>query len=172
MEKICRTIDMINEKTGIVCGVVIIIIMLIQALEIILRYIFNSPTIWSWDINQQLFIATSMIGGGYALLHNFHIRVDILYRRMRPSVRFAFDSIVFPFIVMVFIIIIWTGAETAWSTWVNKTRAPSLFAPPLWPIKSVLCIAGFLFLIQIIANFYRRFVNHFNNSEKRGLPHE
>lgn len=50
--KLClRYIDAINECTGKGVGFLIIPITLIITLEVILRYVFNRPTIWAWDVN-------------------------------------------------------------------------------------------------------------------------
>ncbi len=62
--KILQTIDNMNEWVGRIASFGYVAILLIQVMEVILRYVFNSPTIWAWDINAQLFMGVSILGGG------------------------------------------------------------------------------------------------------------
>lgn len=160
-DRIWKAIDTINDKIGRFICFALIFMALIQVMEVILRYVFNSPTIWAWDVNGQLFVGTAMLGGGYALLHNTHVRIDLLYGRVSPRTRVIFDLIVFPLIIMAFIIVIWKASDMGWSAWESKARAPSYFAPILWPVKSVLGIATFLMLLQAIANYTRTIASFF-----------
>lgn len=153
--RILRIIDTINETVGRVICFAFLFIMLIQVMEVILRYVFNNPTIWAWDINSQLFTGAAILGGGYVLLHDAHVRLDLLYRRVNPRTKLIFDIISFPLIVMAFIIVIWKGGEMAWYAWEKKARARSYFAPLLWPVKSTLFIAAFLMLLQAISHYAR-----------------
>ncbi|MGB3245188.1 MAG: TRAP transporter small permease [Sulfitobacter sp.] len=64
---------------GQVFAVGILLIALILVIEVILRYVFNKPTIWAHET--VIFInATAFIFGGlYATARNAHIRVTIVY---------------------------------------------------------------------------------------------
>lgn len=151
--KVLRIIDTINEKVGRFICFAFIAIMLIQIMEVVLRYIFNNPTIWAWDVNSQLFTGAAILGGGYVLLHDAHVRLDLLYSRVNPRTKLIFDLISLPLIIMAFIIIIWKGGEMALLAWETKAHARSYFAPILWPVKSVLFVGAFLLLLQAVSNY-------------------
>jgi len=153
--RILRIIDTINETVGRVICFAFLSLMLIQVMEVILRYVFNNPTIWAWDVNSQVFTGVAILGGGYVLLHDAHVRLDLLYMRVNPRTKLIFDIISFPLIIIAFIIVIWKGGEMAWYAWEKKARARSYFAPLLWPVKSTLFIAGFLILLQTISHYTR-----------------
>lgn len=153
--RILRIIDSINETAGRVICFAFLFIMLIQVMEVILRYVFNSPTVWAWDVNSQLFTGVAILGGGYVLLHDAHVRLDLVYRRVNPRMKLIFDLISFPLIIMAFIIVIWKGGEMAWLAWETKARARSYFAPILWPVKSTLFVSAFLILLQAVSHYTR-----------------
>lgn len=154
-DKYLQLIDRINERVGRIICFSFVIIMLIQVMEVILRYIFNSPTIWAWDVNGQLFSGTAILGGGYVLLHDSHVRMDLIYGRVNPKKKVIFDLISLPLILLAFLVIIWKGGEMALYAFETKARGRSYFAPLLWPVKSTLFFAAVLIFLQALANFLR-----------------
>ena len=153
--RILKIIDSINLNIGKTISFAILVIMFVQCMEVILRYIFNSPTTWAWDVNSMLFRGIAIIGGAYVLFYDAHVRVDLLYKRVNPKARLVFDVISYTLIILSFIVVIWKGAEMGWTAWKTKARSPTAFAPLLWPIKSTLFVAGFLVLIQSVSNLFR-----------------
>ena len=76
--KFCDIIDNVVDWTGKMVGWLIIPLCFLVAYDVIIRYIFNSPTVWAWDINTQLLGAMVALGGAYALLHDGHVGVDVI----------------------------------------------------------------------------------------------
>jgi len=119
--------------------------------EIISRYVFNAPTIWSTAITTQLFGANFILCGGYAILLNKHIRVDIVYERYSPRIKAILDSIVSVFRIFVcyfFIKFAWIYFSTAITT--NGVLVGH-FSPPLWPIKGILAISSVLLALGVVS---------------------
>ena len=172
MEKFIRVfdiIDKINEKIGKLACYSLLVIMLIQTMEVVLRYVFNSPTIWAWDINGQIFAAAGMIAGAYALLHDTHIRIDLLYRNWSARKKVIVDLLSYGIVLIVFAVVIWQGTEMAWWSWKTDEHANSYFAPILWPVKSCLPIAGFLIFIQGLSKIGRILIS-FGRLESENEP--
>lgn len=153
VERVCNVIDTINEKVGRVICFAFLIIMFIQVMEVILRYVFNRPTIWAWDVNGMIFSGTAMLAGAFVYLHDSHVRMDILYSRIKPKRRLILDIIGFPLLFLIFLVIMWQGGKMALWAWKHDQRATSYFAPVLWPVKSALPLAGFLMLLQSVSKF-------------------
>ncbi len=74
-------IDNLANTIGNIVSFLILVIVALVTYEVVARYCFNSPTSWVWLINKQIFGVYIMIAGGYALLHNMHIRIEIFYER-------------------------------------------------------------------------------------------
>ena len=158
-ERILKIIDRINEVVGKVICFTFVAIMLIQVMEVILRYIFNSPTIWAWDVNSQLFTAAALLGGGHVLLHDGHVRMDLIYSRVRTKTKLIFDLTGYSLILLAFMVIIWKAGDMAWYTFQTKARGQSYFAPLLWPVKSTLFFGAILLFLQTAAYLARTIVS-------------
>ncbi len=63
MEFFIRTVDKMNGWIGKAVSLLLIPLVLITAFEVVMRYIVKRPTIWSWDLNIQIFAAIIMLGG-------------------------------------------------------------------------------------------------------------
>ena len=87
LNKLLDIIDKVNERVGTVVAFGLIVMMFIMLYEVVARYVFDSPTIWAWDVNGLLFSAVLVLGGGYVLLHRGHVRLDILFERLSPRGR-------------------------------------------------------------------------------------
>jgi TRAP-type mannitol/chloroaromatic compound transport system permease small subunit len=154
--RVLKTIDNVNEWVGRVASFAYVAVLLFQIMEVVLRYVFNSPTIWAWDVNAQLFMGTTILGGGYVLLHDGHVRVDVLYGRVSPKKRAILDLISFPLAIIALALMTWQLGDMALESWQVKERGPSFFAPPIYPLKTTYLIGVFLLLLQAIAYTYRR----------------
>jgi TRAP-type mannitol/chloroaromatic compound transport system permease small subunit len=153
--KILQTIDNLSEWVGRIAAYGYAAIMLIQLMEVFLRYVFSSPTIWAWDVNTQLFVGATILGGGYVLSHDAHVRVDILYSHVSRRKKAIFDLVGFTLAIIALALLTWELADMTWGSWLSKERGYSLFAPPIYPVKSVFLIGVLLLLLQAIANGYR-----------------
>ena len=67
LKKISLKIDTISEKVALIPGVLVVVLMILMTYEIISRYFFEKPTMWSMEINQFLFCAVIAIGACYTM---------------------------------------------------------------------------------------------------------
>ena len=64
---------------------------LISVLEIVLRYVFQAPTIWAHETT-ILFCALCFIyGGAYCFAQDKHIRIDVVYQLLSPALKKIVD---------------------------------------------------------------------------------
>lgn len=154
-EVFCRRVDTINEWTGRIASLLVLPLVSIVVIEVVLRYFFNRPTIWAWDINVQLAAAIAILGGGYGLLHGSHVVVDVIVGHLTPKARARADlatSAIFFFVMVILLSVAISRAQLSVST---RELYTSLFAPPLYPLRIVVAISLVLLLIQGIAKFIR-----------------
>jgi C4-dicarboxylate transporter DctQ subunit len=54
------------------------LVVVLTAYEVVMRYVFNRPTIWVHDTTIALSAICFVIGGAYALQADIHIRINVL----------------------------------------------------------------------------------------------
>lgn len=155
MKSFCRFIDSLNERVGKFAGWLILPLTALVTYDVVLRYGFNRPTIWAWDINIQLLGALVVLGGGYALLHDAHIGVDAIVIRLSARKRAIVDLITSAFFFFGIGVLLWQATVDAWFSLEIRELYSSVFMPPIYPFK-VLMVAGILLLLlQGVAKFLR-----------------
>jgi TRAP-type mannitol/chloroaromatic compound transport system permease small subunit len=145
-----RIIDTFTDLTGSLFAWLSVPLVAAVAYEVFARYLFNAPTIWSFDLTYMLYGALFMLGAAYALHKGAHIRTDFFWDTFSPRTRGLIDSIAyivffFPsFIVLM--LISWHEAEYAFQ--INEMSDQTPWRPILWPFKGIVPLACLLLLIQ------------------------
>ena len=116
---------------------------------------FFLPVLWTLEMAQFLMVAYYMLGGGYSMQLESHVRMDILYSLGSSKKKGFTDSITSFFLVFYLVILIYgsfsstqyalTYGETSYSSW----------SPYMAPIKIIMTFGIGLMLLQTIATFFR-----------------
>jgi TRAP-type mannitol/chloroaromatic compound transport system permease small subunit len=156
MRRILAVIDSISEWSGKIVSFLIIFIMTILLFEVLLRFIFNSPTIWAHELSLHFFGFYSVLAGAYVLLYNQHVKIDIIYLRFSERGRAIIDCFTYILFFMFIIILLRYGIMIAWrAVELKQAVSPSPWGSPIWPTKVAVPVAAFLILMQGIAQFIR-----------------
>jgi TRAP-type mannitol/chloroaromatic compound transport system permease small subunit len=148
--RIVQYIDKFTDRTGMAIAWLNVPLVVVVAWEVIARYFFHAPTIWSFDVTYMLYGTIFMLGAAYALHKGAHIRTDFFYEKWSVKTKGMVDSIsyilfFFPSIVM----LLAASGNEAWYAWtINETSEQTPWRPILWPYKSVVPLTCVLLLIQ------------------------
>lgn len=148
-------IDVINERTGKTLSILILCLAGILCWEVILRYAFNSPTIWAHEVSCHIFAVYSVLGGAYVLLHHGHVKSDVFYARFSRRGKAILDLVTFPLFFMLMGIIFLQGVKMAQLSIAVREVTVSFLHSPVYPVKICIPIAAFLMLLQGLAHFIR-----------------
>jgi TRAP-type mannitol/chloroaromatic compound transport system permease small subunit len=151
-------INIVNEKVGQGVRFLLIPLLIVTLAEVILRYAFNAPTIWAWDLNLQIFGAVILLGGAYTLLHDKHTRVDLILIYLPRRCKSVLESIAMLLVMFVALILTWQGGIEGWESVVTQEKLNTTWAPPIYHIKMLLPISGVLLFFQAIAKFIHALV--------------
>ena len=75
-------IDTLNEWVGRGVAWVTAGLVMVVFVDVLMRYIFNTSFVFTQELEWHLFGFIFLIGAGYTLLHDGHVRVDIIYQRL------------------------------------------------------------------------------------------
>ncbi len=104
------------DAFGIVFAVGIFAGMVILIQEVVLRYVFNAPTIWAHETTVFLSGIAFVYGGLFCAARDEHIRVVIVYDMVPPRIRRWFD-------VGISLICALASAFFAYASWLMVERA-------------------------------------------------
>ena len=154
-----RVIDTFTDITGTIVSWMSIPLVGAVAYEVIARYLFNAPTVWSYDVTYMLYGALFMLGAAYALHKGAHIRTDFFWENFSPRTKGLIDSIAY--VVFFFPSLIALGVisyhEASYSLSINEMSDQTPWRPILWPFKFIVPVACALLVIQGISEFLKSF---------------
>jgi len=155
--KIIYAIEGLSLWVGRAFGWCILILTLSVSYEVFVRYVLNSPTVWAFDMMVQMYGALFLMAGPYALAQDTHVRGDVVYRlfpiRWQARVDFSLYLLFFfPGMMALF----WYGIEIASDSWRYKEvswNSPARIQ--IYFFKTLIPVAGFLFMLQGVAELMR-----------------
>ena len=158
MEALCKKIDQLSIWIGQIACWLLIPLAFLVLLEVILRYIFNHPTIWVWDVNVQLLGILVIFGGCYALAYDAHIGVDVLVKLL-PARKSAFiELLTYALFLFIMAMIAWEITTATWVSIQTGERYTSYLMPPFYPFKTLVALAIYLLYLQGISRFIRSLI--------------
>lgn len=160
-EALLRTVRFIDKYVGELSGKIFMVLIfpLIGALtyEVIVRYAFNAPTIWAYDISYMIYGSHFMLGATYCLYKGGHIRTDVFYEKFSVRWQGRVDAILYLFFffpgMIYFFLAGWEEALHSWDILEESLMSP--WRPALYPFKTVIPIAALLIMIQGVSELLK-----------------
>lgn len=152
-----RWIDALNRAIGKITIWLVLVTTLISAGNAIVRKAFDSSSNALLEIQWYLFAAVFLLGAGYGLLNNAHVRIDFLASRLSARTRNWIDVggivlTLIPFCVLS-IALSWPMFMQAYNSGEMSSNAGGLIR---WPVY-LLIPAGFaLLLLQSLSELVKR----------------
>ena len=149
------------QYSGYLASALFIAIGFIVSYEVIMRYLFNSPTIWVNEVSRFLQIWATYL----ALTYSFHkqdfIRITVIYDRLNENGKKILDFISFIFILIFSSFVVYYGWLIAYdSLKVGRTSSTILDVPSfLTELAIPLCFAFLVLRVILeIIKYVRNFV--------------
>ncbi|HEX6142088.1 MAG TPA: TRAP transporter small permease subunit [Geminicoccaceae bacterium] len=153
LARVVRAIDRINDLIGKGIAWLTLAMVLITFFVCVMRYGFNWGRVWIQEAYVWLHGIVFMVGAGYTLLHNGHVRVDIFYRPGSPRHKAWVDLfgalvLLLPIVIMVFWVS-WPYVLESWIKLEGSREAGGLQG--LFLLKSVILVFCVLIGLQGIS---------------------
>ena len=145
-----RVIDRFTDVTGTCVAWLNVPLVAVVAYEVISRYVFGAPTIWSFDMTYMLYGTIFMLGAAYTLLKGAHIRTDFFFERWSIRTRGLIDSIAYLvfFFPSLLLFLSVSGSEGWYAFQINEVSEQTPWRPILWPFKFVVPATCLLLMVQ------------------------
>lgn len=150
---ITRKIDRFTDVTGTWVAWLNVPLVLAVAYEVFLRYLFNAPTIWVFDVTYMLYGTIFMLGAAYALRKGAHIRTDFFFEQWSTRTKNIIDSVAYLlFFFPSLLVFLFVSGEEAWYAFqINETSEQTPWRPILWPFKTVVPLTCLFLIVQGVA---------------------
>ena len=139
-----------SDWSGRLVSWINVVLVITITYDVIMRYLFNAPTNWSYTLSYMLGATMFCIGQGYVHRINGHVRVDLLYVKFSPKTKLLLDLI---FTILFFLPAFLLVSKSLWENFfysfhVQEKAIHSTWYPITWPYKFLIAIGFSLFFIQ------------------------
>jgi TRAP-type mannitol/chloroaromatic compound transport system permease small subunit len=152
-----RAIDALNEHVGRLTYWLILAAVLISAGNAVVRYSVNMSSNAWLEIQWYLFSFVFLFCAGYTLLHNQHVRIDVISGQLSGRARAWIDIFGTVFFLMPMAIAImwlsWPVFLDAYRSGEVSTNAGGL---TVWPGRLMLPVGFFLLILQGVSELIKR----------------
>ena len=147
--------DKIIKYSGYLASALFVSIGFIISYEVVMRYIFNSPTVWVNEISRFLQIWATYL----ALTYTFHkkefIRITVLYDKLKEKGKKILDFISDIFILTFSLFVLYFGWLIAYDSFkVGRTSSTILDVPSFLTELAIPLCFGFL-VIRVIVEIFK-----------------
>ena len=156
-----RFVDGMTSRLGRFISWLTLCMVLIGAYNAIARYLgrfiqFNLSSNLYLELQWYLFSLIFLLGAAYALKEDAHVRVDVLYGRLRRKAKAKINVIGSALMLLPFcVFVLWVSWPSIRNSWIVREGSPDPSGLPRYPIKAVIIVAFVLLVLQGISQFLK-----------------
>ena len=160
--RLARGIDALNEWVGKLVSWLTLFMVLIGVYNAVTRKLSQTIGV---DLSSNAYIELQwymfslvfLWGGAYTLLHDEHVRVDVIYARLPEKARAWIDLLgILLFLIPFSILMLYVAWPIVLESWKIHEMSPDPGGLPRYPIKAALIVAFILLLLQAISEAIKR----------------
>jgi TRAP-type mannitol/chloroaromatic compound transport system permease small subunit len=150
-------IDALTERVGHASYWLILVAVLVSAANAVVRYAFNMSSNAWLEIQWYLFSAVFLFCAGYALLHNQHVRIDVISGRLSKRAQAWIDILGTIFFLMpMALAILWMSWPVFVDAYQHNEVSTNAGGLPIWPARLMLPIGFLLLILQGVSELIKR----------------
>ena len=150
-----RLIDWISDRSGLFVALWSVNAVLAYTFEVVMRYVFDMPTIWVHESSYLLFGMQYVLAGAYGLLHGSHVRVDVIYTKLSRRARSAVDIVTSVFFFAFVVVMLATSWRFFADSFGQQERTLETWQIQYWPLKAMMVLGAALILLAGIAQLVK-----------------
>jgi TRAP-type mannitol/chloroaromatic compound transport system permease small subunit len=152
-----RAIDALNERLGRAFAWFLLAAVLVSAGNALVRYSLNKSSNAWLEIQWYLFSAAFLLCASYTLIHNGHVRLDVLFGRHSPRTQAWIDIFGIVLFLLPFTVLI---TRLSWPMFVESWRIGEISSDPdglvRWPVKLLIPVGFALLTLQGVSELVKR----------------
>src|SRR4051812_22669476 len=152
-----RAVDFANEQIGRLVYWCVLIMVLVSAANATSRYALNRASNAWLELQWFLFAAVFLLCAGYTLLHNEHIRIDVVASRLSRRAQIWIDVFgLVVFLLPMTLFIMWLSWPIFMNAWTSGEISGSAGGLIRWPARLLVPLGFALLSLQGLSELIKR----------------
>lgn len=147
-EGIERAVDLVGRAASWIA----LVIVLLMATNVVLRYLFSYGSVWSQELEWHLLTPLILFGVPYALLKGEHVRVDVLFEKLSARNQLRIEILSQVLGVLIAAAFVWLCLRYVQQSFAIGEKSPDPGGLPYrWALKALLPLGFTLLALQSLA---------------------
>jgi TRAP-type C4-dicarboxylate transport system permease small subunit len=147
---ISKGINRLTWLAELLAEIGLIGLLLIVIHEVIVRYVFDSPTLYSVELSEYLLVLVVFMSIGWVLKEDRHVAVTFVVDRLPERMRLGLKLLT-SLLTMAFLgIIVWKGGKTTLTAYTGNYHSSSLLDFPMWIPYALIPLGALVLSLQYI----------------------
>src|SRR3546814_331171 len=148
--------DRVSIAISRVSMFLIVLIVVIMFYEVVMRYVFASPTLWVNEMSLWAAGAVYLLAGLYVMQQRGHIRIFMLYDAVPRNWQRAFDVVSTLLLCLFSAAVVWGGYNEARDKLLRWETFGTAWDPPIpATMKPLVLLVVVLIAVQAVMNLIR-----------------
>ncbi len=145
-EMVKKGVHQVNRFIAGVGAWFLIPLMLITAVDVVARDIFNHPIPGTVELSQYMLAVFILLGLPYTQQVKAHVAVSLFTSRLSPSTQFIFNTISTLFCLFISGILVWQG----WAVGIEEKTVSDMLRVPQFPFRLLVALSAFLVCLELL----------------------
>jgi len=148
IRRIERLVDLVGRATSWLA----LVIVLLMAVNVVLRYAFSYGSVWAQELEWHLLAPLILFGIAYALLKGEHVRVDVAYAHFTPKNQERVNLVAALLCLAISVLVIWLSLKYVQQSYVIGETSPDPGGlTHRWILKALIPVGFVLLTLQSVA---------------------
>lgn len=161
MNALIRAVDRLNQYVGLSVSHLYMICAAVTVYEVAMRYFFNAPTQWAFEVVMVVCASAWALSGSYVTMRRSHIAITVLYEHVFGRAKWWLDL----FILLISHAAMFTFAFALWDPMVHAIKSlersgTSFNSPEPLILKTLLFVGAVLYCLQLVVNLIKHLTGH------------
>lgn len=157
-EKARNPMDRISLFLGRVSMLLIVVMVSVMFYEVIVRYVFEAPTLWANELTLWISGFVFLLSGLYAMQQRSHIRIFLFYEKMPRLLQKLCDSVSTLLIFAFAFCMVWGGYNEMKAKVLRWETFGTAFDPPIpatlkTSVLAVICLVTLQAMVNLVADW-------------------
>ena len=154
IEESRNPINIINEFVGYYASFIIVPLIGVVIYEVFMRKVVNMPTTWAFDMTTYIYGTHFMLGLGYCMLYDHHVRIDVIAQAFPEKIQLWLRIVTFWLLFTPYVLALtYASVDFSLDAWMMWEHGQNTWRPPVYLVKSVMPFASAILLFQGLSNF-------------------
>jgi TRAP-type mannitol/chloroaromatic compound transport system permease small subunit len=157
--RVIGAIDRFTSSFVYIVALLLVPLILANVVEVVMRYLLDSPTVWAADVTVMTYGSLFMLGSAYAMFKGAHVRTDIFWNGFSQRTKGIIESIAYLFLFLPVMGLIFAISidDAIYAYSIDERSTLSLWRPVMWPFRAVLPLAAALMFAQGVSELLKAF---------------